>query len=232
MMLGQATLLAAARRRNSGFNAASFGATALWISSRRQAAGGAQITDYSGNARHFSQATVANQAAFSATGLNGHPCWVGDGSNDEYTGATWTLPTSGTLMFMGQRVGGGASHRMFEHGANSQITICSGNTLASAWRFNFAGGFGVEAGNNTVASLVVLEWNAAGMNWWINGSPQTSFTAAFTPASATSYLWRFGGGGFRGNFRIGEIVIWASRLDASARATAQTSLGATYGLSL
>lgn len=205
-------------------------AVALWISSRKQGAAGAQINDYSGNARHFAQATVANQAAFSATGLNGHPCWVGDGSNDEYTGATWTLPASGTLMFVGQRIAGGTSLRMFEHGANSQITICSGNASSSAWRFNFAGGFGVEAGNNTVASLVTMEWNSTGMNWWINGTAQTPFSSSFTPALATSYLWRFGGGGFRGNFRIGELVIWAAQLGSSSRLSAQKSFGSTYDI--
>jgi hypothetical protein len=59
-----------------------------------------QWNDKSGNARHFSQGTLANRPAFNTTAINGKPALVFDGSNDSLGAGSAVIPTTHSLFIL------------------------------------------------------------------------------------------------------------------------------------
>ena len=215
----------------SGFDPTDYGTVALWTSPIVQGAGTvSQINDYSGNSRHFTQADSSKQPTYSATALGGYPAFVSDGTNDEMTSPSWTLPNSGTLMIVFEKVSASSFERLFEHGS-IELELGAPGSGGAGYRLEIKG-IAVETSTNLGVVLVTVNFTTSGADWWINGVAQTSIVSSSARVASLSYLFRYVGGGYNGAWNLGDIVIWDGTLSTGNRTSAQTALGAAYGLTL
>lgn len=227
---------------SSDFNPTNYGTVVLWIDAITQGGSGsvATVTDYSGNSRNFTQGTTSKQPTASATGFNSaYPAFVFDGIDDEMTGATFTPPTSGTLMFVGNMTAPNADYeRLFELGANTSLAINAGGTPHgnnTQWVVAAGSEISATATANTTPCVIVLNFSNANAidGLWINGASKSVTTSGtFTAASVISYLGRYGGGGFNGAGPINAVILWSTQLGTSDREAATTAAGERVGLSL
>lgn len=232
----------AASSSGSSFNPTNYATVALWIDAITQGGSGSvgTVTDYSGNSRNFTQGTTAKQPTASSTGFNSaYPAFVFDGIDDEMTGATFTPPTSGTLMFVGNMTGSNGNYdRMFELGANTSLCVYAGGPgqgLNTDWTVFAGTEIAATTTANTTPCVIVLNFSNANAidGLWINGvSKSVTSSGSFTAASVASYLGRYGGGAYNGAGAINAIIIWDTQLGTSAREAATTAAGARVGLTL
>lgn len=150
-----------------------------------------QWNDKSGNNRHLSQSTVANQPSRITAAQNGRAAIRYDGSNDHVR--TPTTPVSSavdnlTMIIACKRTGGGSQSVVFHNGAPNS------NGYGLALRANGAnigvlqaavGWFASTTPDPAAPGVLVLQRSAGTWSMWLNGT-NAGLTATFTPSTPTA----------------------------------------------
>jgi hypothetical protein len=136
--------------------------TALWLdaadASTITQSGGtvSQWNDKSGNNLHISQATVANQPAYTANAISGKPVLTFDGSNDTLERATGLNGLSNVTIVSVFRI---------ITATNDDIPIAIGSTIASSAR-----GFYRASGGSVMSALGYANEFISTLQWDVGGS--------------------------------------------------------------
>ncbi|MFM6833169.1 MAG: hypothetical protein ACKPKK_02345 [Dolichospermum sp.] len=134
-----------------------------------------QWRDKSGNERHATQATAANQPVYQATGLNGRPTIGFDGTNDALL--SWfslALPATVILVFrinayksFGVIYGNATTNTLGLHSSNSAL-------------YNFDGS-GVRTLSTTLTTtpiMVASAWSSSQIQSYLNGGNAFTFSTS------------------------------------------------------
>jgi hypothetical protein len=223
-------MLAAQRSLFTGsFNPLSL-SPALWLSDTGSNAG--QWDDLSGNGRHATQATAANQPAIVTGALNGRQVRRFDGINDFLkTGAfsqnipqpnDWFIAfksnnNSNGRVFDVETIGGatGPRNTMWLNGSNSHIfagTILTGNFTNTSWNISNA------------------RFNGSNSEWRVNGLVLTNGNAG-TEASSSLVIGSFrtaAASFFNGD--IAEILVFPTALSILDRRRVEVYLSQKWGI--
>ena len=128
-----------------------------------------QWADLSGNNRHAAQATSSLQPAYSATGLNGMPAVVWDGTGDKLVGAWSTTLTARAVFVVFSHSGAGTNTRPFSQWLSGYDDWTTPNYVLPVCRNvgNAEIGIASSAGRS---ALVPVSWNTPMLFSSIHGS--------------------------------------------------------------
>lgn len=208
------------------FSPLSIPGLAAWYDASRET-DNTQATDWSGNGRHATQATVSQRPAWNANQQNGRPVWTFDGVDDWY-GYTATSVTIQTFIVVALYSGAGGtlkalvsaptdldrSVRIDVSGTNYRGTT---NTDMNDWSFNNGSKFFVNGTN-------------------ANGPTTTAHVVVSERVASTSVTW---GLGYQQNYparrwegQIGEFLIYGGALSDNDRRNLQRYLGSKWGITV
>jgi hypothetical protein len=195
-----------------------------------------QWNDKSGNARHVSQATAANQPTLTASGLNGKPVVTFDGVNDRLVTASTTLgiTNSASLIVVAQP----SSRTPPEQGIAGSDSLTNRFGLfitgSNAMRWNpISGGSTVQAISVTGAQILVGTAQSGNSALFRNGTSIATGTAATATMENTPFnignmlpgttLPHFSG-------PIAEVLVLPSSLSTTDRQLLEGYLAWKWGL--
>lgn len=255
-----------ARRRfgfGSGVTGAEFSPLVLsplvWFDARQETlsngAALSTITDFSGNARHLTQATAANQGVFNTTGLNSRQEFQFDGVNDvcaRTDAGGYTLNGPLTMWVVGRMRGLTTARTPFfsigQNASASNYLTIEANTFLTA-----GSKYGLYVTNNTLDSaqatsssafiiILCISSATAGTNvatvtdYKFNGTSQvlTLKSGSGALASMTGMdrmaLGGFAGSTSYGNCGIGEAGMVNGDIGSANAAALYTYLSAKWGI--
>ena len=192
-----------------------------------------QWNDKSGNGRHATQATAANQPAYSATGFNGKPAVAFDGINDYIV--TNAADYSVGAIFLVYKLNGFSSNRQIYScrtspnailAAASDISFALGCAEYNATKVaNFAANSSYAALNGNQVNTADFNNYLAGAltdtNWTINTNQADSATAAFSGTKTFVLGCDIFSSSRVANVNIAEMVICQTVLSTSDRQRAE-----------
>ena len=164
-----------------------------------------QWNDKSGNARHASQPTAANQPTYTANGLNGKPVVTFDGSNDFMTFQTafgTVTEFNAVIVWRTDASGVGNFDYLYQIGDGSNaLSLNAASPNAGVFNGNY---YGLSSGVSAVDFNTPAVFNAATItshrigagtahNFWVNGSARTvpAWLQSLNVDSSTSGLGRY-----------------------------------------
>lgn len=185
----------------------------------------AQFTDYSGNARHFVQATTANKPTFRTSGINGLASVEADGVDDNMTLAAFGSQTAWSAMFVFKQTAAdtgedtfwsvadypsAASYKMIEK--NGGVDGVAGISVNSNPTSGVAG-IAAAAGNSRVCLLTA---NASSLVLRIGSTTQNGSASNHSRGNDIMRLFARGDGNCS-PLMIGELLFFDHVLDATDR---------------
>jgi hypothetical protein len=193
----------------------------------------AQWDDKSGNARHVSQATAANQPTYTASGLNGKPVLTFDGIDDFMSMSDFDNAVSLALVGSGGSAVAplisGAAPALFTPtwNVNASRIEYRGRTDTTIRQVNFGG-----AVDDFSIGFISLDAANSEVMLSGNGGAQTSFSQTINSADTTiNTLGRdFQGVTQFADGRIPEIVVASSLLSTTDRQKLEGYLAWKWGL--
>jgi hypothetical protein len=204
-----------------------------------------QWRDKSGNARHASQATAANQPTYSATGLNGKGTLNFDGTNDSMTIIGGNIPlhtalsgdnnhsatmlifpemTSNLPVLFHSPLGGGGYLFLFELNNPGLYWIYSSTGPQRVYNSGFT--------VNTPSFFTANKTNATTGDLYLNGAIQSSFTGALgaTPTISSAFLLgSYSTPSFNYKGKFGEIIFTEFSLSTTDRERLEGYLAWKWG---
>lgn len=185
-----------------------------------------QWDDKSGNGRHVSQGTVANQPSRNGT-QNGRTTVVFDGTNDVLAGANQSAQASQTWFFVMQDTGTQFQSGQFCRWGN--IRFDRNNDASETLTFSKIGVVNHATGQAIGSAWNVWTWSIAtnvmtlykdGASLYTSGSNAiNTSSAAFTVGAASSY--------FRGE--MAEVIVYSTALSGTDRQAVEDYLSAKWG---
>lgn len=200
------------------------------------------FTDFSGNGRHFTQGTSANQPVFRSSGINSKGAIESDGVDDFMTLAAFGAQTSWwafivlqpRTMAVGKDAWGladfpaaGGSYRLLETNAASTINVNQG-----------IGGFpsSITLANNTTRGIA-LAGAPTSMRFFSDNGTTSSISplgVGDNSGSRANYGMRLfaRGDGLYFHLRIGELLFGSGTLTRAQETSVWTYLAAKWGTSI
>ena len=179
-----------------------------------------QWADKSGNGRHATQATAANQPAYSATGLNGKPNLSFDGA--DFMSGLWSATTASraTIAVVGTYASSASTQTMASIGSaagNSGLGI-GWNTTAGFNTFLWAVAEAARAGFVATPLVQIGVLSPSSVAQSLNGNTSSTAIGA-APAISTNY--QVGGIGgtllLSNGSRVSEVIILSSTASTTDR---------------
>jgi hypothetical protein len=211
-----------------------------------------QWRDKSGNARHVSQATAANQPTLTASGLNGKPVLTFDGVDDYLAAASPLIGTTHSLFILFTPTienEFGTVFGQWKSGENGRFYVIANQESAgpiSAGRLNVAnttatGGNGTNglaadvAISNTLTLITSI--STTGSEQWKlfkNGTQWDSATITSVYTGVNSAIGSLNGTGplFPFDGTVSELISFSSVLSTTDRETLERNQGAYYGITV
>lgn len=187
------------------------------------ATGVSQWSDQSGNNRHLTQATGANQPA-----LQGDNTILFDGVNDYLKTSSFTLVQPSTVYILGQQVAWTYGRYWFDGaGLNGGGILQAGNSggnVANRLTY-FAGSYptgSVDLSLGTYSVVQVVFNGASSLIQLDAAAAVTGTTGANSLGGIT--LGAAGNNGVNGNIRIKEVIVYSVAHDATQRAAVRAYL--------
>jgi hypothetical protein len=187
-----------------------------------------QIYDQSGNSRHFTQTTAANQPTLVFSAIDGKPAWTCNGSSTRIETPTFIQAQPFTMLMAWNRTTGTAvggigtgsgGVTMGNPAVASQARLIAGGTAA-----NFTG-FTDAAWNGLIAAF-----NGASTQYKLNNGSVTTPGASIGTTGFVTQSFRLctDGGNFI-NGRMAEAGMWPSALNATQIGNLYTNQNGTSG---
>lgn len=227
--------------KSSGFRASWTPAnitTALWLDANDAStitlngSTVSQWSDKSGNARHATQATVANQPTYSATEFNGNGRIRFDGTNDSLSIASTALFSSGnadlSMFFVYNSIAPSSFGTIFANYSAGNLQLLYSNTIAAGYampwglynnsEINLANGDYVQ----NKKSIIGIIRNSGVFTGYTDGTPELSVSnsASVYTGSETESQWFIGSNTANvesGNIELTEIICVNSSLSIGDR---------------
>jgi hypothetical protein len=246
------------RPRATGFNPKSIAGLAIWADISKTSSltfNGStvsQVNDLSGNGFHFTQSTANNQPTYQATGANGRPTLLFDGTDLMVSSATianYILnPTTGPAFVVVMVA--------FWPTAASSGSLLAGSDSQAAGRVLIASNFGGSGGNTlfdvvdtstgrlstgaigdeTVSPHVVTFYRQLGtMAYRIDGAVRGSLTGAvgnFATTTAKFQVGKVDAVGGTLSMYMSETLVYAAVLSAGDIQKAERGLGKKWGITV
>lgn len=214
---------------------------ALWLSDTGTNA--AQWDDISGNGRHATQSTGANQPAIVTNVINGKQVRRFDGVNDRMIIANMPLPTYISVFVVAQTPDSANSKFFMEHGANAGAAdgfFFIGKNIP-AWLFyrNGASHGGLNSGGNWFGEnwgIGFLSYDGAS-NLRLNGSPAsnpagTGTARANSTVTATLNIGSRNQSSLFLRADVAEILIYQGVLTESERRSVEQYFSRKYAITV
>ena len=229
--------------KSSGFRAAWTPAnitTALWLDANDASTitlNGSTVSEWrdkSGNARHASQGTAANQPTYTATGLNGKPVLTFDG-NDWFNPVTVSIPEFSVMMVLALTQNTSAVYYPIGFnidGGNLGTGMSAGGSFFSQFPVIWNGLTGVQAAQATVLNAPMILFggsSSGGRQISVNGNTPSSDAVAQS-ISAITIGKRSDAVQFPSVGPIGEVVVTNSLFSAADRQRLEGYLAWKWGL--
>jgi hypothetical protein len=224
--------------------------TALWLDANDASTitlNGSTVSqwrDKSGNARHASQATVANQPMYSATEFNGNGRIRFDGTNDSLSIASTALFSSGnanlSMFFVYSSIassGYGAIFANYIAGNLEVLYATSGLGYAMPWGLYNNAPMDLASGGyvQNKKSIIGAIRNSGVFTGYTDGTTDLSVSnsASVYTESNTQSQWYIGSnnvGGENANVEIAEIILVNSAISTTDRQRLEGYLAWKWGL--
>ncbi|MFM5962620.1 MAG: hypothetical protein ACKOQ2_36645 [Dolichospermum sp.] len=134
-----------------------------------------QWRDKSGNERHATQATAANQPVYQATGLNGRPTIGFDGTNDALLSSfSLALPATVIVLF---RVNLYKNHGVI-YGNRTSNTLGLHTSASALYNFDGSGLHMLSTTLTTTPIMVASAWSSSQIQSHVNGGNAFTFSTS------------------------------------------------------
>lgn len=248
-MMARRTLLAAARRRNSGFDPSQYGVVKLWLSARKETAysDGAAVpsqTDFGPGAKHATQGTSTRRPTYRTAVLGSKllPAFRYDGSNDCTVTPAISLDTSvGFTFFVVGRFTTGAPLFVEQ---NSYAVATPGfyfyGTSGQSWQVYSGAGYryiSVSSGwFGSVAASAAVAYRQATARVFKNGSAVAGPALGVVNSPADAVITGPINVGSRNQAALftsgdlGDLMLWEGELSGASILEIHTAMTTIYGL--
>ena len=214
--------------------------TALWLDATDSSTitlNGSTVSEWrdkSGNSRHASQSTAANQPTYSATGFNSRPTIQFDGINDELNLVQFAQVSNQNIFAVVDTVNLGTDYREFlgrTSGTANNLTILLGG--ASNSRRPCVYWNGDRALSAAVQRKAIIRWSfatgsPASALTQVDGGPET--TATFTASELTNWNNICRSPFQQADVDVSEIVMTPSTVSTLNRQKLEGYLAHKWGL--